>query len=72
MPNTSSELTPLLRTGGRGFVTAGAGKATFAYNAISDSTPDAADTITGFKHGIDKIDFTAIAGINATGGVPQF
>jgi hypothetical protein len=53
-------------------LTAGAGKATFAYNAISDSTPDAADTITDFKHGIDKIDFTAIAGVDATGGVPQF
>ena len=53
-------------------LTAGAGKATFAYNAISDSTPGATDTITDFKHGIDKIDFTAIAGIDATGGVPQF
>ncbi|HET9187087.1 MAG TPA: Ig-like domain-containing protein, partial [Acidothermaceae bacterium] len=53
-------------------LTAGAGKATFAYDAASDSTPGAADTITDFKHGIDKIDFTAIAGINAASGVPQF
>jgi hypothetical protein len=53
-------------------LTAGTGKATFAYNAVSDSTPGAADTITDFKHGIDKIDFTAIAGIGTTGGVPQF
>jgi hypothetical protein len=53
-------------------LTAGSGKVTFAYNAASDSTPAAADTITDFRHGFDKIDFTNIAGINATGGVPQF
>src|SRR5207253_1674448 len=29
-------------------------------------------TITDFQHGADKIDFTNIAGINATSGVPTF
>jgi len=53
-------------------LTAGSGKVTFAYKAITDSTPAAADTITDFRHGIDKIDFTNIAGINATSGIPQF
>jgi len=53
-------------------LTAGSGKVTFSYKAIADSTPAAADTITDFRHGIDKIDFTNIAGINATSGVPQF
>ena len=59
--------------GGADTLTAwGPGKVTFAYTATSDSPAAAADTITDFKHGIDKIDFTNIAGINATGGVPQF
>ena len=53
-------------------LTAGSGKVTFSYKAIADSTPAAADTITDFRHGIDKIDFTNIAGINATSGTPQF
>jgi hypothetical protein len=53
-------------------LTGGAGKDTFAYHAAADSTPAAADTITDFQHGIDKIDFTNIAGINATNGVPRF
>ena len=41
---------------------------TFAFNAISDSTPSSHDTITDFIHGQDKIDFTNIAGINAFQG----
>jgi hypothetical protein len=48
------------------------GKVTFIYNAAADSTPASHDTITDFTHGHDKIDFTNIAGINASGGVPTF
>ena len=61
-------------TGGLGgdTLTGGSGKVTFAFNAISDSTPSSYDTITDFTHGHDKIDFTNIAGINASGGVPTF
>jgi len=58
--------------GGADTLTAGAGKVTFAYNAASDSTAPAPDTITDFRHGVDKIDFTDIAGLVASGGVPQF
>ena len=53
-------------------LTGGSGKDTFAFNAISDSTPSSHDTITDFIHGQDKIDFTNIAGINASDGVPTF
>jgi Ca2+-binding RTX toxin-like protein len=61
-------------TGGAGAdtLTGGSGQVTFAYNAVADSTASAPDTITDFQHGADKIDFTNIAGINATGGVPNF
>src|SRR5262249_8502420 len=53
-------------------LTGGTGNNTFSYTAAGNSTPAAADTITDFRHGADKIDFTAISGINATLGVPQF
>jgi len=61
-------------TGGVGgdTLTAGSGSVTFVYNSVADSRPSAADTITDFHHGVDKIDFTNIAGIAASGGVPQF
>jgi Ca2+-binding RTX toxin-like protein len=61
-------------TGGLGAdtLTGGSGRVTFAYNAILDSTPSSHDTITDFRHGHDKIDFTNIAGINASDGVPTF
>ena len=61
-------------TGGDGADTlsGGTGKDTFVYNAALQSTPAAPDTITDFQHGSDKIDFTSIAGINASRGVPQF
>jgi hypothetical protein len=62
----------LVGGGGADTLTGGQGKDTFTYNATTDSTPAAADTITDFTHGVDKIDFTNIAGINASGGVPQF
>jgi hypothetical protein len=53
---------------------AGAGADTFQYHAVSDSEPGSRnfDTIQNFSHGHDKIDFTNIAGINASGGVPTF
>jgi nucleoid-associated protein YgaU len=53
-------------------LTGGGGADRFVYRSVSDSRPAAADTITDFLHGVDKIDFTNIAGINATSGVPQF
>jgi Ca2+-binding RTX toxin-like protein len=61
-------------TGGLGAdtLTGGSGRVTFAYNAISDSTPRSHDTITDFSHSPDTIDFTNIAGINASHGVPTF
>jgi hypothetical protein len=61
-------------TGGAGAdkLTGGAGNDTFTYTAAAQSSAAAADTITDFQHGADKIDFTAIAGINASGGVPTF
>jgi Ca2+-binding RTX toxin-like protein len=61
-------------TGGLGAdkLTGGAGNDTFTYTSAAHSTAAAPDTITDFQHGADKIDFTAIAGINASGGVPTF
>jgi hypothetical protein len=61
-------------TGGSGAdrLTGGAGNVTFSYNAASDSPAAGPDIITDFRHGADKIDFNAIAGINAANGVPQF
>jgi Ca2+-binding RTX toxin-like protein len=53
-------------------LTGGSGKVTFVYNAISDSTPSSHDTITDFRQDRDKIDFTNIAGINASGGIATF
>jgi Ca2+-binding RTX toxin-like protein len=52
-------------TGGAGAdrLVASSGNDTFAYQATTDSTAVAADTITGFQHGTDKIDFGAIAGV---------
>ena len=58
--------------GGADTLTGGGGQDTFVYRAVSDSTSSAPDTITDYVHGVDKIDFTSIAGINATGGVAQF
>jgi Ca2+-binding RTX toxin-like protein len=50
------------------------GNDTFKYNAITDSRPGAGkfDTIVDFTHGLDKIDFTNIVGITASGGIPKF
>jgi hypothetical protein len=61
-------------TGGLGAdrLTGGADNVTFAYTSAAESTSAAADIVTDFQHGADKIDFTAIAGVNASGGVPAF
>jgi Ca2+-binding RTX toxin-like protein len=53
-------------------LTGGSGKVTFAYNGTADSTPAAADTITDFRPGSDKIDLTSIAAISAANGTPLF
>ena len=53
-------------------INGGVGADTFVYNAVADSTPRNHDTITGFTHGVDIIDLTTIAGINASGGIPTF
>lgn len=53
-------------------LTGGSGKVTFTYTAAAESTPALFDTITDFRHGESTIDFTNIAGLNASGGVPQF
>jgi len=52
-------------------LTGGSGNVTFKYTAVAESTAAASDVITDFHHG-DKIDFTAIAGINASNGTPTF
>lgn len=53
-------------------LTGGSEKDVFVYQAASDSTPSASDTIKDFVHGVDKIDFTGIPGIAVVNGVPQF
>ena len=50
----------------------GTGKDSFVYNSAAESTAAAGDIIKDFQHGADKIDFTAIAGINSTSGTPSF
>ncbi len=46
--------------GGADQITAGSGADTFVYQAVSDSTPSAYDTITGFKTGTDEIDLRPV------------
>ena len=57
--------------GGDDSLSGGLGNDTFVYNAESDSTISSHDSISGFTHGADIIDFTTIAGINATPGAVQ-
>jgi len=57
---------------GADMLSGGSGNVTFTYNAASDSATGSSDTITDFQVGSDKFDFTNIAGINATNGVPLF
>lgn len=53
-------------------LTGGSGRVTFTYNDASESTPALFDTISDFRHGEDTIDFTSIAGLNASSGVVRF
>jgi hypothetical protein len=58
--------------GGADTLTGGSGADRFAYRATSESRSNAPDTITDFVHGVDKIDFTNIAGIATNGGAVRF
>ena len=55
----------LVGGGGADSLTGGAGNDVFKYVAASDSTIAVHDTIAGFTHGADIIDFSAISGITA-------
>ena len=55
--------------GGADVLTGGSGADQFVFNAISDSTVAARDTINNFVHGTDLIDTSAIAGITAIQGL---
>jgi hypothetical protein len=58
--------------GGADTLIAGSGHVSFQYTAVADSTPTASDTISGYQHGVDQIDFSSIAGITATSGLAQY
>ena len=58
--------------GGADALTGGGGADTFVLRATADSTSAAPDTLTDFQHGVDKIDFSTIAGLNAANGTVQF
>ena len=55
--------------GGKDALNGGAGSDRFVYTATDQSTVASFDTITGFVHGVDLIDFTTIAGIAAVQGL---
>jgi large repetitive protein len=55
--------------GGADVLTGGAGSDHFVFNAISDSTVAARDSINNFVHGSDVIDTAAIAGITTIQGL---
>ena len=50
-------------------LTGGSGADRFVFNATSDSTVAAKDSINNFVHGADLIDTSAIAGITAVQGL---
>jgi hypothetical protein len=58
--------------GGGDTLIAGSGHVSFGYTAATDSTPVASDTISGYRHGLDQIDFSSIAGIAANNGLAQY
>lgn len=58
--------------GGADILIGGSGGDTFILKAIADSTPASHDTIYNFNHVSDTIQFTGIAGINATNGISSF
>ena len=55
--------------GGADVLTGGSGSDQFVFNATSDSTVAAKDSINNFVHGADFIDTSAIAGITAVQGL---
>ena len=55
--------------GGADVLTGGSGVDQFVFNATSDSTVAAKDSINNFVHGTDLIDTSAIAGITAVQGL---
>jgi len=58
--------------GGADTLTGNGGADAFVLRATADSTSAAPDTITDFQHGVDKIDFSNIAGLDAANGAVQF
>jgi Ca2+-binding RTX toxin-like protein len=58
----------LIGGGGSDSLTGGAGVDTFRFDAMTDSTANSADVITGFQSGVDKIDLSRLdANSNAAG-----
>jgi Ca2+-binding RTX toxin-like protein len=51
--------------GGADTLTGGSGHNTYVYAATTDSTPSSHDTVTNFHVASDKIDFSAISGLNS-------
>jgi Ca2+-binding RTX toxin-like protein len=51
--------------GGADTLTGGGGQDTYVYTATTDSTASAHDTVTNFNVTSDKIDFSAISGLNS-------
>jgi len=62
----------IVGNGGSDRITGGAGRDTFTYRDPSESTAALFDTISDFRHGEDTIDFTSIAGLDASNGIVQF
>ena len=54
--------------GGADVLNGGIGSDVFAYAALADSTVASFDSISGFVHGTDQIDFTTIGGIDSFQG----
>jgi Ca2+-binding RTX toxin-like protein len=62
----------LIGGAGADVLTGGADADTFVFNAIGDSSPTGADTITDFVHGTDVIDLSAIDANTSSSGNQTF